>query len=264
MPATDRSDRTKPSAHPRALAAGALVVAVLAFALQVRDLAAAAGFKIPGLPFAYGGSLLDNLFAVAIALAAAAWLSRHRRDLWRDLGLVGNGWRGPALTAFASLPCWIGLAWLGSVSSEWSWLDLLMLAVLYPLLEEIVFRGFGFVFVGRALAWRRPAAYLVQALAFGAVHWWSAGAEGALAWQIFAITFSGSLVFAALDALDGDSIYSGWVLHVSLNAAWTVFAVSDTAATGWVGNCLRFGSAGLALAGLWLLRRRALARAAKP
>ncbi|HEV8695410.1 MAG TPA: CPBP family glutamic-type intramembrane protease [Lysobacter sp.] len=39
-----------------------------------------------------------------------------------------------------------------------------MLAVVFPLAEEIVFRGFGFVFVRRHLRWRFAAAALVQAL----------------------------------------------------------------------------------------------------
>ncbi|WP_236689012.1 CPBP family glutamic-type intramembrane protease [Xanthomonas vesicatoria] len=43
-----------------------------------------------------------------------------------------------------------------------------------PLAEEIVFRGFGFVFACRALAWRPALAALLQALVFGAVHWFGA------------------------------------------------------------------------------------------
>jgi uncharacterized protein len=59
--------------------------------------------------------------------------------------------------------------------------------------------------------------------------------------------------------MDGYTIWSGWVLHISLNAAWTVFRVPEDAMFGWADNMLRFGAAGLALLLVWRLAQRSRA-----
>ncbi|MBB5865662.1 CPBP family glutamic-type intramembrane protease [Xanthomonas sp. 3058] len=229
---------------------------VLLVALQIRDLAKAVGLPIPSIPLPYGGGMLDNLLSVVVVFVAAALLRPGTPgELAARLGLRWNGWRGPALTLVATLPCWLGL-WTQATSVDTDdLLGLLWLALLFPLAEEIVFRGFGFVFACRALAWRPALAALVQAMVFGGVHWLGAGGGGGEALLIFAITGIGALLFAIVDAQDGYTIWSGWVLHVSLNAAWTVFAVSDSAASGWLGMALRLSAVLLAMGLLRLFVR---------
>ena len=65
--------------------------------------------------------------------------------LLASLGLRGNGWGGPLWVLLASLTCWLGLALLGTPNTALTALDATMLAVMFPLAEEVLFRGLGFV-----------------------------------------------------------------------------------------------------------------------
>ena len=236
-----------------------LVLLGVGLGLNLRDIAAAAGSPIPALPLPYGGSLLDNALAVLLALLLAALLRPRGMGLLTSLGLRGNGWRGPFWVLLASLPCWLGLALLGTPNTALTTLDATMLAVLFPLAEEILFRGLGFVLLVKLVRGPWPLLALPQAVLFGMVHWLGFGGVdgGGIALFIGVVIAFGGFIFAWLDRLDGNTLWCGLVLHVSMNLAWNVFRVDDAIALGWQVTGLRIGTALLAVALLaWQVRRR--------
>jgi len=172
---------------------------------------------------------------------------------WRSLGLHGNDARGPLLVLLATVPCWVGLWLLGGFSTEVDPLSLLMLALLFPLAEEILFRGLGFIFAVRVLGWPWWLAAGVQAVLFGSVHWMGLGGPdgGSLAVLVFALTGLGGFTFAWLDRLGGYTLWNGLALHVSLNLAWSVIAIAEGAALGWQAISLRLGAVALSLLLVW-------------
>ncbi len=147
-----------------------LVLLGVGLGLNLRDIAAAIGTPTPALPIPYGGSLLDNALAVLVALLLAALLRPRDMGLMASLGLRGNGWSGPMWVLLASLPCWLGLALLGTPNRALTALDAAMLAVLFPLAEEVLFRGLGFVLLVKIVRGPWPWLALPQALLFGMAH----------------------------------------------------------------------------------------------
>ncbi|NED61765.1 CPBP family intramembrane metalloprotease [Streptomyces sp. SID10244] len=233
-----------------------LVLLGVGLGLNLRDIAAAAGTPIPALPIPYGGSLLDNALAVLVALLLATLLRPRGMGLLASLGLRGNGWGGPMWVLLASLPCWLGLAMLAPPNTA---LDATMLAVLFPLAEEVLFRGLGFVLLVKIVRGPWPLLALPQALLFGMVHWLGFGGfdGGGTALFVGAVIALGGFIFAWLDHLDGDTLWCGLVLHVSMNLAWNVFSLDDAVALGWQATSLRIGTALLAVAILaWYVRRQ--------
>jgi len=227
--------------------------------LNLRDIAAAIGTPIPALPIPYGGSLLDNALAVLMAVLLALLLRPRGMGLLASLGLRGNGWGGPLWVLLASLTCWLGLALLGTPNTALTALDATMLAVMFPLAEEVLFRGLGFVLLVKIVRAPWPWLALPQALLFGMVHWLGFGGldGGGTALFVGAVIALGGFIFAWLDHLDGDTLWCGLILHVSMNLAWNVFSLDDAVALGWQATGLRIGTALLAVAALaWQVRRR--------
>ena len=168
-----------------------IVVIVLVGSLEVRDVFNFIGLKIPSFPMPYGGSTLDNLFAVLLVLLAALVLlpKKDRPAIGNSLGLRWNGFKGPVLTLIATVPCWIGFASQAHLADHINVTDLSFLSVIFPLAEEVVFRGFGFVLTRRKLNWHYAPAVLIQSAVFGWIHWLGAGGGGPIATQVFLITF---------------------------------------------------------------------------
>ncbi|TFZ43826.1 CPBP family intramembrane metalloprotease [Stenotrophomonas maltophilia] len=236
-----------------------LVLLGVGLGLNLRDIAAAIGVPIPAPPMPYGGSLLDNVLAALTALLLAALLRPRGIGLLASLGLNGNGWRGPMWVLLASLPCWLGLALLGTPNKTLTALDATMLAVLFPQAEEVLFRGLGFVLLVKIVRGPWLLLALPQALLFGWVHWLGFGGfeAGGTALFVGVVIALGGFIFAWLDHLDGDTLWCGLVLHVSMNLAWNVFSLDDAVALGWQATGLRIGTALLAVAVLaWHVRRR--------
>ncbi|WP_406235055.1 type II CAAX prenyl endopeptidase Rce1 family protein [Isoptericola jiangsuensis] len=235
-----------------------LVLLGVGLGLNLRDLSAAVGLPIPALPIPYGGSLLDNALAVLVAVLLAALLRPRGVGLAASLGLRWNGANGPAWVLLASLPCWLGLAMLGTPNTALTALDASMLAVLFPLAEEVLFRGLGFVLLLKIVRGPWPLLALPQALLFGMVHWLGFGGfeGGGVALFVGAVIALGGFIFAWLDHLDGDTLWCGLALHVSMNLAWNVFSLDDAVALSWQATTLRIGTAVLAVVVLGLHARR--------
>ena len=130
------------------------------------------------------------------------------------------------------------------------------------LAEEVLFRGLGFVLLVKIV--RGPWALLAlpQALLFGLVHWLGFGGFGGGTTALFVgvVIAFGGFIFAWLDHLDGNTLWCGLALHVSMNLAWNVFSLDDAMALGWQATSLRIGTVLLAAAvlGLHARRRRAV------
>lgn len=172
------------------------------------------------------------------ALVLAAVLFGPRRMLGA-LGLTANPVLGIAVGVAGTLPMLAGLIYFG----EWQpgdtpVRDTIQGAVLPGFVEEVFFRGMLFGFLFRFAGWGFFPASLLGAILFGGAHLYQ-GNDAMEAFGIFALTGFGGLWFAWLYTMWSNNLWVPISFHTLMNLYWQLFAVSENALGGSLGNATR-------------------------
>lgn len=175
-----------------------------------------------------------------------------------ELGLGRSPVRGLGFGLLATLPMLLGAVIFGRLGSEETALGLAFGAAVWPLAEEILYRGYAFGQLHRRAGLGLWPAAIATGLLFGLVHLGQASVRGLpLAGEIgtVAVVSVGGLLFAWLYARWDFDLWVPFALHGFMNLWWGLFSLADNPLGGWFPNLLRLLTVLLAI-GLTLGRRR--------
>lgn len=189
----------------------------------------------------YGVSLAVNLFDLLIfAAIIVAFGGAARPSLLKLTGLAAPVGR-PALFALLLFGPAAAIAyWAAPIAQDFKADDLAMKGVVFPIIEEIGFRGMALGALMILCGWRFLPAAILPAAIFGLAHFWQGQSPAEIA-GVVAITALGGLVFGWLFVRWGFNLWPPIALHVGLNSLWLVFNLGENAIGGWLGNALRVG-----------------------
>lgn len=187
------------------------------------------------------------------------------RELLHRLGLRGSPHKGVTFGIVACSPMLVGALLVGLRPSSEGLLLLVFSAGVWPLAEEILYRGFAFGQLHRqgGIPWLTAAA--LTGVAFGLVHLGQSSVRG--------LPFGGVAATIALIAIGGllyAWLYARWRFdlwipvstHAFMNLWWSLFGLGNSPLGGWYANVLRLLSVGLAI--LLTLRRTPPLNAPRP
>jgi hypothetical protein len=205
-------------------------------------------------PF-YVAESLDKTGEVLLCCLAIYLLYRTGFPaIFRELGLAASVLKGLGLGLAASSPTLVGFALTRKIPSGLVAPDLLFFTVFSPIVEELVFRGFGFWQLYRRARWPFWLAILPPAFLFGLGH-----IEKGNDWKemagIFLVTGTGSAVFSWL-LKEWQNLWIPIGLHICMNLWWEVFSVAKTALGGWFPFALQTSSILLAIVLTIVAKRR--------
>ena len=218
--------------------------------------------------FPYGWPLLLNtldLLAVALALRLIGGVASDRQ--WQIAGLAKPVLAPAIFAGILFVPTFAALAALFGVNASIEAQDLIFTGVVFPVFEEVVFRGLATGVLMRHFGWRFLPAALLPSVFFGAAHLWQ-GQDLAESLSIAALTGIGGLWFGWVYWKWAFNLWPAIFLHIGLNSAWSVFALGDNALGGQAGNVARAaviaGSIALTLWGQRWIARLAGSQSATP
>lgn len=177
----------------------------------------------------------------------------HRTLPWKafgSFGLGGSAWRGLLFGLLVTLPMAIPAFVWGRMTHEETAISLLFLAGVWPIGEEIVFRGYAFRQLHRYAGWGFWSAAIVIGLVFGLLHLGVASVRGmSLGGQMgtVAIIGAGGILFAWLFVRWNDNLWVPFAVHGFMNLWWTMFDISDTPLGGVGANVMRVACGVLAI-----------------
>lgn len=172
------------------------------------------------------------------------------RAMLEELGLIAPIGKAAAIGVVATCPMWIPSLLMGRFTTDIDWLYLLFGSLIWPLREEILYRGYVFGQLHRRGGWGLWAAAGISALVFGLVHLGNAsvrnmelsGQIGTVA-MLAGLSFLGAWIYVKWD-------YNLWVmvsLHGFMNLWWSVFDMAENPLGGWGANAMRLGTVALAM-----------------
>jgi uncharacterized protein len=178
---------------------------------------------------------------VIVAMAGAAIAAGFRdRRIGRELGLDRPIVPALLFAFIASLPMLIGYGVMSRVHLSMS---LIGIALIFPFIEELFFRGFAFRQLCQRAKWGFWPAGLLTGFVFGLMHVpvrklieFDLGAN-----ELFTVllTGAGGVFFAWLFMKWQWNLWVPILLHAMMNAWWAIFATADGAVGGLHANICR-------------------------
>jgi membrane protease YdiL (CAAX protease family) len=195
----------------------------------------------------YFAESIDKIGGVVVCVVAI-WLLRRARwkDIACELGLAKSFLPGIAFGFAVTLPLLVGFALANKITPHMNVVEILFLAVLSSIVEEIEFRGLGVLVFRRGTGWPFWVVVWPQALLFGLGHI-EKGQNMVEMAGLLLLTGTGGVLFAWL-AYRWQSLWFPLSVHILTNLWWAVFSVSDTALAGRFAFALQLTSIVTAIA----------------
>ncbi|MHC5034399.1 MAG: lysostaphin resistance A-like protein, partial [Planctomycetota bacterium] len=158
-----------------------------------------------------------------LVLVLVGLLVAHRLALRRvpkELGLIAPFHVAMLFTFIATLPMLVVPLVLGKLASDVSVLDLLFYAGVWPLAEEILYRGYAFRQLHRRAGWNLWLAAVTTGVVFGAAHLLNTSVQGLPAVEqlgTVALIGVGGILYAWLFARWEDNLWVPFGMHMFMN-----------------------------------------------
>jgi membrane protease YdiL (CAAX protease family) len=183
--------------------------------------------------------LILCLIGVYVACRIAPWRA------FREFGLAARPGKGVLVGFVATLPMLVPFMFIAQVRADADLLFLVFTSTIWPLGEEILFRGYTFRQLHRRAGWNLWVAAAATALLFGLVHLSQtavqnqpvAGQLGTVA-MMSALSMLSCWVFTRWE----DNLWLLVSLHGFMNLWWAVFDMAENPLGGWFPNLMRLAS----------------------
>lgn len=185
-------------------------------------------------------TVINTLGLVLLATVILLLGGREARPLARLAGLSAPIGRPLLFAAAIFIPATAITLVIAKPAADVSLYDQAFLSVIFPVMEEIGFRGLAIGALMRIAGWPFVLAALAPAAVFGAVHA-AQGDDFAEIAGVVAITGAGGFLLGWIFVRWGFNLWPAIFAHVGLNALWSFFDLGENAIGGWTGNALRLG-----------------------
>lgn len=185
-------------------------------------------------------SVINTLGLVLLAAVILLFGGREARPLARLAGLSAPIGRPLLFAGVIFIPATAIAFLIARPAATVSLYDQAFLSGIFPVMEEIGFRGLAIGALMRLAGWPFVLAALAPAAVFGAVHAWQGEGLAEIA-GVVAITGVGGFLLGWMFVRWGFNLWPAIFAHAGMNALWGFFDLGENAIGGWTGNALRLG-----------------------